>query len=564
MVSLQDAFAAHQSGRLPQAVQMYGEFIRHNPQHPEAHHLLGIALLQSGNLPAAIEALQQATRLNDKNPNYFNNLGLALFYQGNIVAARTSYERALALAPNNADMMNNLGMALQRLDDLDGAIANFRAALRITPDEPQVLHNYGIALRDYGDLKGAVASLQKANAVSGGIPDSHAALASIQFMLEQYDDAVENCWAAVKLDPLHGEAHKTFKGIKLALGQDAESYDTFRWAIETLPDVGQAYEQYGWELAQDEKFAQAEPLLRRALEIDPNLPTARACLGWSLSMLGKHDEAMSHYALAVELTPDDPMVLESFGQSLIRAGRPAEAVPVLQKAHQQQPRMSSILGTMTIAMVEADDPTVDAFVDYDKDVVAIQLQTPPGYADMAAFNDALHAELEPRHEQGSLPLDQTMRGGTQIPNNLFRNATGAVKVVEGMITEAIQKFISTLREDPNHPFLRYINPNFRFSGAWSTILYGAGYDASHIHNEGWLSGVYYVKVPDLPEEIWATGEGCIQFGAPPDAFVSEKNRTRRLIRPQSGTLVLFPSYVWHGVKPFTQEGLRHSIAFDIR
>jgi len=109
-----------------------------------------------------------------------------------------------------------------------------------------------------------------------------------------------------------------------------------------------------------------------------------------------------------------------------------------------------------------------------------------------------------------------------------------------------------------------INRDFQFTGAWSTILYGAGYDASHVHNEGWLSGVYYVKTPDLDEARWTSGEGCIQFGAPPDSFASDRNRTRRLIRPQPGLLVLFPSYVWHGVKPFTQEGLRHSIAFDIR
>ncbi|MEK9672970.1 MAG: putative 2OG-Fe(II) oxygenase, partial [Rhodospirillaceae bacterium] len=77
-----------------------------------------------------------------------------------------------------------------------------------------------------------------------------------------------------------------------------------------------------------------------------------------------------------------------------------------------------------------------------------------------------------------------------------------------------------------------------------------------------ISGVYYIKVPDLPEDVWESGEGCIQFGRPPDAYVSARNRSHRLIRPVPGTLVLFPSYVWHGVQPFTQEGLRHAIAFD--
>ena len=47
------------------------------------------------------------------------------------------------------------------------------------------------------------------------------------------------------------------------------------------------------------------------------------------------------------------------------------------------------------------------------------------------------------------------------------------------------------------------------------------------------------------------------------AFVSERNKTHRLIRPEPGTAVFFPSYYWHGVKPFSEEGVRHSISFDI-
>ena len=229
---LQEAFAAHQSGRLQDAQRLYREFIRANPDHAEAHHLLGVACMQMGNLPGAIEALIQATRLNDKNPNYFNNLGLAQFYRNDAASALENYRHALTLAPNNPDTLNNLGMALQRLEDLKGAVDSFEAALRINPDEPEILHNYGIALRDGGRHNAAMAALKKAIEVSGGIPDTHAALASLQFVFDQYDDAIASCWAAVKLDPLHIDAHKTFKGLKNAMNRERERYDTFRWALE--------------------------------------------------------------------------------------------------------------------------------------------------------------------------------------------------------------------------------------------------------------------------------------------------------------------------------------------
>ncbi|MDG1799917.1 MAG: putative 2OG-Fe(II) oxygenase [Luminiphilus sp.] len=37
----------------------------------------------------------------------------------------------------------------------------------------------------------------------------------------------------------------------------------------------------------------------------------------------------------------------------------------------------------------------------------------------------------------------------------------------------------------------------------------------------------------------------------------------RTIRPVVGSLVLFPSYLWHGTIPFTSDQSRISVAFDI-
>ena len=156
-----------------------------------------------------------------------------------------------------------------------------------------------------------------------------------------------------------------------------------------------------------------------------------------------------------------------------------------------------------------------------------------------------------------------MRGGTQNPNNLFKGAKGLTAIVKEQLTRSLKEYIKTLEFDESHPFLRFINLNFRYTGAWSTILYDSGYDMSHIHNEGWISGVYYIKVPKFPDEIWDLGEGCIQFGEPPTQFISSKNQAQRIIKPEEGLAVFFPSYYWHGVRPFKRKGLRHAIAFDI-
>ncbi|MEP1030593.1 MAG: putative 2OG-Fe(II) oxygenase, partial [Alphaproteobacteria bacterium] len=354
-----------------------------------------------------------------------------------------------------------------------------------------------------------------------------------------------------------------FKTLKWESGQQDQMHDTYRWVCRELPDHPMAHLQYGRCLVTDHWFKQAEPVLRRAIALAPDSAQAHGQLGAALSSLGRHDEALDALARAVELDPEDPEILEIQGEALLHVGRPDAAVAPLQGAHARNPRRSGVLGLLTIAMTEAEDPDVARIVDYDSAVTEMFIDVPDGYADLQAFNAALHAELEARHKALPPPINQTMRGGTQIPDNLFNGPTGTVALVKTGIVKSLRRYIAGLTPDADHPFLRFVNPDFRFTGAWSTILRGAGYDASHIHNEGWLSGVYYVKVPDLPDEVWQTGEGCLQIGAPPDAYVSARNRTRIMVRPEPGKLVLFPSYVWHGVRPFTREDTRHSIAFDV-
>ena len=156
-----------------------------------------------------------------------------------------------------------------------------------------------------------------------------------------------------------------------------------------------------------------------------------------------------------------------------------------------------------------------------------------------------------------------MRGGSQTSNNLFQNPTGLVSVLKEQISKVIEQFIDDLEPHSGAPFLRFINRDFIFTGVWSTIIQESGYDRSHVHNEGWMSGAYYVKVPDFDDAQLNEHDGCIQFGEPNTLYASERNATRRIIPPRVGTVVLFPSYYWHGVQKFDRNGVRHSVSYDL-
>lgn len=84
----------------------------------------------------------------------------------------------------------------------------------------------------------------------------------------------------------------------------------------------------------------------------------------------------------------------------------------------------------------------------------------------------------------------------------------------------------------------------------------------HIHPPPWLSGVYYVTVPDGVGRDDGDRFGWIEFGRIGYTFPLPVEPERRPLRPQEGLMVLFPSYFDHRSLPFRSDGERISVAFD--
>ena len=98
---------------------------------------------------------------------------------------------------------------------------------------------------------------------------------------------------------------------------------------------------------------------------------------------------------------------------------------------------------------------------------------------------------------------------------------------------------------------------------WATVLHQGGHQLSHIHPGGWLSGVYYVKVPADGADEGDPHAAEIEFGRPPGNFALAREPRVTLRKPQEGLLLLFPAYLYHRTIPTVTEELRISIAFDV-
>jgi hypothetical protein len=100
--------------------------------------------------------------------------------------------------------------------------------------------------------------------------------------------------------------------------------------------------------------------------------------------------------------------------------------------------------------------------------------------------------------------------------------------------------------------------DYRIQGSWSVRLRPNGFHADHIHSNGWLSSACHIE---LPPAVQGEGrEGWLRFGAPPGL---PSLAAEHYVQPRPGTLVLFPSYMWHGTQPFGGEASRLTLAFDV-
>ena len=103
-------------------------------------------------------------------------------------------------------------------------------------------------------------------------------------------------------------------------------------------------------------------------------------------------------------------------------------------------------------------------------------------------------------------------------------------------------------------------PDYRLE-SWVNIHDRGGFNFLHIHEGCLLSGVFYLQVP--------AGSGCLMLRDPRPGVVSSPLKGNGpnahsdiQLRPETGLMVLFPSWLEHFVEPHESDIPRISISFN--
>lgn len=189
------------------------------------------------------------------------------------------------------------------------------------------------------------------------------------------------------------------------------------------------------------------------------------------------------------------------------------------------------------------------------------LPVPEGFSSLDQFNRELAEQIlnhpELRYERYGTASELTWR--VDSPQSV---KAPLVDVLLQTIAGEVERHIAGLG-DFDHPWLR-VRPPGGLLHCWSVITEDVGYETWHVHQFGWMSGTYYVQIPDGIAKGNGPG-GCLAFGLPDDQVSADAALAygEEFVRPQTGMLSLFPSHTYHRTFPHNLNERRICVAFDI-
>jgi uncharacterized protein (TIGR02466 family) len=158
-------------------------------------------------------------------------------------------------------------------------------------------------------------------------------------------------------------------------------------------------------------------------------------------------------------------------------------------------------------------------------------------------------------------LGRSNVGGCHSRPDLLSRSEPAIAALTGWISWAVSQMVTASADDGAGPSAPVVS-----LAAWATICRSGAYHAPHSHPESAWSGVYYVDAGSRSTERPLSGvlefldprAGAEAVSAPGDPYGAPVR-----VEPESGLLVVFPSWLYHWVHPYVGSTLRIAVSFNI-
>ena len=392
-------------------------------------------------------------------------------------------------------------------------------------------------------------------------------LAIRHFNAGQAGEGIAICTAILDAQPANPVANALMGRERLRSGDATTARRHVDTALAAAPDYPAALELDARlkDEREDAGTDDVETAYRRALVANPSGSAGWFALGnLAQSRQANPVGAIVDYRRARVAAPDDPAPAMNQATAALKLNDPGAALALCESTLARHPRHIRALALKTTALYDLDRASeADRLTGFGTLTRVMTLETPAGYADLDAFNadfaDAVRSHPNRRDEFD--PSKRAIRGGAVV-TDLLKADHPAILAFHRALDATLSRYVDELPDDTTHPHVAALPTGYALD-VWGNILVEEGHQTGHIHNLGWLSGVYYATMPDAVRDDDPGHEGWIEFNRPGYGIPDHETANLHLARPRPGMIALFPSYVWHRTVPFSGAGERISVAFDL-
>jgi tetratricopeptide (TPR) repeat protein len=580
--TLHQGLEHHQAGRLAEAADCYARVLAADPQHADALNLLGLCSYQRDDATTAVELIGRSIALRGDFPPAHANLGHARLALGDAAAALDAYAAA----------RYGYGIALERLDRRSEAVASYRAVLAAEPGHPQAALNLAALLDTPAQAGEALALCQQVLAkhpdyrparigearALGLAGDRRQARELLDRLLVEQPEDVDALRARARLAVADEDHAAATRDLERALAAEPDNPDLrndlgiahqgdsrldeairqYRAALVVRPGFPEALNNLGLALRAAGETEAAREAFEAAIARRAEYPEAHANLGNVLRDLGDADAAVRCFEKAIALRSGFVDAWIFRGAAELERGQADAAIDALDTALGLAPANRQAIAYRAAALWETGrDAEALSLLDFRRLVRRWRLDA----ADLAEFNAQL-VEYVTTHPSLVYERAANATRHGRHTGNLLADSQGPVPRLREFLQQRVQDYLAELPANPAHPFLCHGLPQWWMVG-WAVVMERQGHQLPHTHPSGWVSGCYYPKLPTVVRAEDDGHAGWIEFGRPPASLKLRREPPVQLLQPEEGTIVLFPSYLYHRTIPFDSDQTRVSIAFDV-
>ncbi len=545
----EQAVEAARLGRIDEASALHARAARAAPRDPSVLNSAAFFFSKHGDVDRAIRLLRQAIAAAPNATEPLFNLALIMTgagQAGETFALLAAREQSLGHVARYWSIRAGAERALGRKRD---ALTSYERASTLDPANARALHG-----RARMSLETGLAPVEQYRALVAAQPGDREAwlgLAQALDVARRGDEATALLTDLVAKAPDWIEALELLAQLRWAGGDRAEFADHYRVAVGKAGGPA-IYASWCRMLAGADRYAEAAEVAaeaRRVVDDPGEFALAEAV------HRGECGDDQAAAEIFANLPASTPGRLLHEARHRMRVGDPAAAEALAAQMIGEDPDNISAWALRGIAWRLLGDPRSEWLHGQPGLIATIPLDLGDEMKKVITYLDHLH-------DASTVPVGQSVRGGTQTRGGLFDRHEPEARRISKAFKSAMETYRAGLpKSDESHPLLRHRDAPWRIAGSWSIRLEGAGHHVPHIHPNGIISSAAYFAVPSAAAE-GQDRAGWLELGRPPVDLRLDLPPLAT-IEPRVDACALFPSGLYHGTRGFAA-GKRMSAAIDIQ